>query len=55
MDTSLTREITGRGGLTPPAKGKTKTFLVGKELKKKTYGKPRRIGQAARQQPEALP
>ena len=37
MDNSLKnkRETTGRGGLTPPAKGKTKTFLIGKELKKK--------------------
>ena len=26
------RETTERGGLTPPAKGKTKTFLIGKEL-----------------------
>ena len=34
MDNSLEnkRETTGRGGLTPPAKGKTKTFLIGKEL-----------------------
>ena len=30
------RETTGRGGLTPPAKGKTKTFLIGKELKTNT-------------------
>ena len=28
-------ETTGSGGLTPPAKGKTKTFLIGKELKTK--------------------
>ena len=36
MDNSLKkRETTGRGGLTPPAKGKTKTFLIGKELKTK--------------------
>ena len=34
MDNSLTRETTIRGGLTPPAKGKTKPFLIGKELKK---------------------
>ena len=27
------RETTGSGGLTPPAKGKTKTFLIGKEPK----------------------
>ena len=34
MDNSLKkRETTGRGGLTPPAKGKTKTFLIGKKLK----------------------
>ena len=35
MDNSLKtkRETTGSGGLTPPAKGKTKTFLIGKELK----------------------
>ena len=26
------RETTERGWLTPPAKGKTKTFLIGKEL-----------------------
>ena len=38
MDNSLKtkRETTGsRGGVTPPAKHKTKTFLIGKELKKK--------------------
>ena len=34
----------------PSARGKTKTFLIGKELKKKTYRKPRRNGQADRQQ-----
>ena len=36
MDNSLKtkRETTGsKGGLTPPAKHKTKTFLIGKELK----------------------
>ena len=35
MDNSLkTKEKTPkRGGLAPPAKGKTKTFLIGKELK----------------------
>ena len=31
-------------------KSKTKTLLIGKELKKKTYCKPRRNGQANRQQ-----
>ena len=37
MDNSLkTKEKpTGSGGLTPPAKHKTKTFLIGKELKTK--------------------
>ena len=36
MDNSLEkRETTGRGELTPPAKGKTKTFLIGKKLKTK--------------------
>ena len=36
MDNSLEkRETTERGGLTPPAKGKTKTFPIGKELKTK--------------------
>ena len=37
MDNSLkTKEKpTGSGGLTPPAKHKTKTFPIGKELKKK--------------------
>ena len=45
MDNSLKkRETTGRGGLTPPAKGKTKTFLIGKELKTKTCSKPQRNG-----------
>ena len=36
MDNSLkTKEKPPqRGGLTPPAKGKTKTFLIGKELKR---------------------
>ena len=29
------RENTGNGGLTPPAKGKIKPFLIGKELKTK--------------------
>ena len=35
MDNSLKikEKTTGRGGLTPPAKGKTKTFLIGKKLK----------------------
>ena len=36
--------------LTPPAKGKTNTFLIGKELKKTPYTIPRRNGQAHRQQ-----
>ena len=36
--------------LTPPAKGKTKTLLIDKELKKKTYTILRRNGQADRQQ-----
>ena len=50
MDNSLKRKHP-REGLTPlPEKAKPKTFLIGKELKQKTYGKPRRIGQAARQQ-----
>ena len=45
MDNSLKkRETTGRGGLTPPAKGKTQTFLIDKELKTKTYSKPQRNG-----------
>ena len=35
MDNSLKTKITGKRGLTPPAKGKTKTFLIGKELKTK--------------------
>ena len=35
MDNSLKRETTGSGGLTPPQKGKTKPFLIGKELKTK--------------------
>ena len=37
MDNSLkTKEKPPeRGGLAPPAKGKTKTFLIGKELKTK--------------------
>ena len=36
MDNSLKKKETpGSGGLTPPAKGKTKTFLIGKKLKTK--------------------
>ena len=49
MDNSLkTKEKTPETeGLTPPAKGKTKTFLIGKELKIKDLRQTaERIGQA---------
>ena len=47
MDNSLkTKEKTPKRGADAPAKGKTKTFLIGKELKQKTYAIPRRNGQA---------
>ena len=39
MDNTLTenkRETTGREGLAPPAKSKTKAFLIGKKLKTNT-------------------
>ena len=40
MDNSLkTKEKTPKRGLTPPRKGKTKTFLIGKELKTKDLRK----------------
>ena len=46
MDNSLKKKEKPpeEGGLTPPAKGKTKTFLIGKELKTKTCSKPQRNG-----------
>ena len=52
MDNSLkTKEKPPKRGANAPRKGKTKTFLIGKELKTKDLLQPRRNGADRQQKP----